>query len=116
MLLDNLDDVQRAHEYATKVDDTQVWSTLGHAQLERGSVSDAIAAYLLAKDTSKYLEVIAAASETQQYEALVKYLMMVRKRVKDQTVDSEIVVAYAKTSQLAELENFIAGAHLVLCV
>ena len=111
MLLERMDDVTRAHEYATKVDDVAVWSVLGHAQLQRGLVSDAIGSYLLAKDSSKYIEVIKRASETQQYADLVKYLMMVRKKVKDQTVDSEIVIAYAKTAQLGELENFISGTH-----
>jgi len=55
---------------------------LGHAQLQRGLVSDAIGSYLLAKDSSKYIEVIKRASETQQYADLVKYLMMVRKKAR----------------------------------
>lgn len=52
-LVERIEDFDRAHEYATKVDDPATWSTLGHAQLARGHVNDAIGSYLLAKDSSK---------------------------------------------------------------
>lgn len=52
-LVERIEDFDRAHEYATKVDDPATWSTLGHAQLARGFVNDAIGSYLLAKDSSK---------------------------------------------------------------
>jgi hypothetical protein len=44
----------------------------------------------------------------QEYEDLVKYLLMVRKKVKEPKVDSELIYAYAKTGQLGEIEEFIA--------
>lgn len=52
-LVERIEDFDRAHEYATKADDPATWSTLGHAQLARGFVNDAIGSYLLAKDSSK---------------------------------------------------------------
>lgn len=36
---------------------------------------------------------------------------MVRKKVKDSKVDTELVFAYAKTEQLGPLEEFISGTH-----
>lgn len=36
---------------------------------------------------------------------------MVRKKIKDSKVDSELVFAYAKTGQLGPLEEFISGAQ-----
>ena len=65
VLTDKSRDLNRAHEYATKVDDPAVWSTLGHKQLGEGHVSDAIGSYILAKDSSKYLEVIGKAKEVR---------------------------------------------------
>ena len=41
----------------------------------------------------------------------MKYLVMVRKKVKDSKVDTELVYAYARTSQLGPLEEFISGTH-----
>jgi hypothetical protein len=109
VLTDRAKDLNRAHEYATKVDDPLTWSTLGHKQLEQGHVTDAIGSYLLAKDSSKYLEVIAKAKQVKQYDDLVKYLMMVRDKVKDPKVDTEIVIAYAMTDKLGDLESFITS-------
>lgn len=37
--------------------------------------------------------------------------MMVRKKVKDPKVDTELVYALAKTSALGELEEFISGTN-----
>lgn len=47
-----------------------------------------------------------------EYSDLVKYLLMVRKRVKDAAVDSELLYAYARTGELGPLEEFLAaGGH-----
>jgi hypothetical protein len=104
-----------------QVDEASVWSELANSYLEHGQVSDAIAAYLRAADTTKYSEVIAKANEVRdpmliggtnvkacivvdlveswdrllvlalilqvgQFEDLSKYLLMVRKKVKDPKV------------------------------
>lgn len=110
VLTDRVRDLNRAHEYATKVDDAAVWSTLGHKQLEQGHVTDAIGSYILAKDSSKYMEVTAKAKVVRQYDDLVRYLMMVRDKVKDPKVDTEIVIGYAMTDKLGDLESFITSA------
>lgn len=62
------------------------------------------------QDSSKYLEVTAMALETKQYDDMVRFLMMVRDKVKDPKVDTEIVIAYAMTEKLGELESFITSA------
>ncbi|PRW61204.1 clathrin heavy chain [Chlorella sorokiniana] len=112
VVLDHMEDLNRAHEFATKVDEPAVWSELANAYLEHAQVGDAIAAYLRAADTSKYNEVIAKANEAGQHDDLAKYLLMVRKKVKDPKVDTELVYAYAKNKDLGPLEEFITGTHL----
>lgn len=112
VVLDHMEDLDRAHEFATKVDEPAVWSELGNAYLDHARVGDAIAAYVRASDTSKWAEVIEKAAEAGEYGDLVKYLLMVRKRVKDAAVDSELLYAYARTKELGPMEEFIAGGHL----
>ncbi len=53
MLLDQLKDLTRASEWASKCDEAPVWSELAHAQLEAGQVAEAIGSYLKAADSTK---------------------------------------------------------------
>lgn len=55
---------------------------------------------------------IAKSNEAEAFDELVKYLLMVRKQLKDSKVDTELAFAYAKTNQLSALEEFISGTHL----
>lgn len=112
VLLDHMEDLDRAHEFATKIDEPGVWSELGNAYLEQGQLGEAIASFIRAADTTKHVEVIAKAQETGDYLDLPKYLTMVRKKVKDPKVDSELAYAYAHNKDLAALEEFIVGQQL----
>lgn len=112
VLLDHLEDLDRAHEYATKMDEPGVWSELADAYLGAGRVADAIAAYLRAGDTGKWAEVIDAAAAAGEHGELIKYLLMARKKVKDPRVDGELVHAYAAAGDLPALEGFLAAPHL----
>ena len=116
VLLENLGSFDRAREYAAKIEQPEVWSALAQSQIETGAadaemVSEAIAAYIRANDSSKYQSVIEAAKKHSLHADLVKYLVMTRKRVKDKIVDSELAAAYATTGRLAELEEFLTQPH-----
>jgi clathrin heavy chain len=45
VLIRHTKDLDRAHDYANKVDEPAVWSELGHAYLEAGNAPAAVAAY-----------------------------------------------------------------------
>ncbi|WIA40738.1 hypothetical protein OEZ86_004423 [Tetradesmus obliquus] len=111
VLLTHCKDLDRAHDYANKVDEAPVWSELGHAYLEAGQVPDAIASYLRSSDSSSYLQVIEACTAAGCYEDLVKYLLMVRKKVKESKVDSELLYAYARVNNLGEIDAFLHTSH-----
>ncbi|KAK9805974.1 hypothetical protein WJX73_010066 [Symbiochloris irregularis] len=111
VLLDQMDDLPRALEYANKVDEPEVWTELGHAQLEAGSIAEAIASYLKSGHTGRYLDVISRSQESGAHAELVKFLLMVRKKIKEPKVDTELVHAYAKTGDLAAMEEFISSPH-----
>lgn len=45
------------------------------------------------------------------YEDVVRYLQMARKKSRDSFVETELIFAFAKTNRLAELEEFISGPN-----
>jgi clathrin heavy chain len=107
VLLDNLQNIDRAMEFAFCVEEDSVWSQVAKAKLRKGLVSDAIELFIRANDATHYLEVIKVAEDANKYHDLVKYLLMVRKKTKNLKVDSELIYAYAKIGQLGEIEKFI---------
>ncbi|KAG6551189.1 hypothetical protein Mapa_007425 [Marchantia paleacea] len=112
VLLDNIRNIDRAVEFANRVEEDEVWSQVGKAQLREGLVSDAIESFIRANDATQFNDVIRAASQVNAYEDLVKYLLMVRKKVKEPKVDSELIYAYAKIDKLGEIEEFIVQPNV----
>ncbi|KAJ3054850.1 hypothetical protein HK097_000656 [Rhizophlyctis rosea] len=112
VLLSNLGHIDRAYEYAEKVDQSEVWTKLGKAQLDQVLVKEAIESYLRADDASDFAEVIAVAERANKFEDLVKYLQMARKKVREPSVESELIFAFAKTGRLADLEEFISSPNI----
>ena len=45
------------------------------------------------------------------WEDLVKFLQMARKKARESYVETELIFALAKTNRLAELEEFISGPN-----
>ncbi|KAL2526612.1 Clathrin heavy chain 1 [Abeliophyllum distichum] len=107
VLLDNIRDVNRAVEFAFRVEEDAVWSQVAKAQLREGLVSDAIESFIRADDATQFLEVIRAAEDANVYHDLVRYLLMVRQKAKEPKVDSELIYAYAKIDRLGDIEEFI---------
>lgn len=86
------------------------WSPLPWKEASRRSLRHSHTEFITVM-ACRHTEVIAKSAEADTYEELVKYLLMVRKKIKDSKVDSELVFAYAKTNQLGPLEEFISGAQ-----
>ncbi|KAI8057181.1 hypothetical protein BDF22DRAFT_669946 [Syncephalis plumigaleata] len=112
VLLDNLEDLDRALEYAERCDEAEVWSKLGQAQLNANKVVEAIDSYVRADDPSNYQQVIQAADRAQISEELIRYLLMARKKLREAAIDGELLFAYARTNRLADMEEFLAGHNL----
>lgn len=107
VLLDNIRSIDRAVEFAFRVEEDAVWSQVGKAQLREGLVSDAIESFIRADDATQFLDVIRASEDADVYHDLVRYLLMVRQKTKEPKVDSELIYAYAKIDRLADIEEFI---------
>lgn len=80
VLVENLQDLDRAKDYATACNLDTVWSSLAKAQLEAGKVTDAVDSYVKANDPSEYSRVIDAAQNTDEHHALIGFLQMARKK------------------------------------
>lgn len=111
VLIDNIKNLDRAYEFAERCNDPGVWSTLGKAQLEEGMVKEAIDSYTKADDPSAYMEVVDASKASGNFEELVKFLLMARKKAKETYIDTELIFAFAHTGRLAELEEFISSPN-----
>ncbi|XP_004977645.1 clathrin heavy chain 1 isoform X1 [Setaria italica] len=107
VLLDNIRSIERAEEFAFRVEEDAVWSQVAKAQLREGLVSEAIESFIRADDAAHFLDVIHAAEEANVYNDLVKYLLMVRQKAREPKVDGELIFAYAKIDRLSDIEEFI---------
>lgn len=112
VLISNIKNVDRAADYAEKIDQSEVWSKLAKAQLDDLRVKDAIDSYLKAEDPSNFAEVIQVASRANKFEELVRFLQTARKTLREALIESELLFAYAKTNRLADLEEFISMPNL----
>eukprot|EP01080_Neovahlkampfia_damariscottae_P005416 gene5416-9229_t len=119
VLLNNIQDLSRAQLFAEKVNEPEVWSLLGVSQLSNNLCAKAIESFLKANDPTHYHDVIAASEATGDYEELIQFLKMTRKKIQDSHIDTELIYAYAQldkkkpqSSGLADLEEFISGSNM----
>jgi clathrin heavy chain len=111
VLIEHIKDLERASEFAGRIDEPAVYSKLARAQLDNDLVKEAIASYIKADDHSQFLDVIRYANKADMLGELISFLHMARKKFKNQTVESELAYAFAKTNQLNELESFLSGPN-----
>ena len=64
VLIDHVDNLDRAYEFAEKCNESAVWSLLARAQLSHQMVKEAIDSYIKADDPSQYMEVVDVASNS----------------------------------------------------
>jgi len=111
VLIENVSNLDRAYEFAERCNEPAVWTQLGKAQLQQNMVKEAIDSFIKANDPSDYMDVVETATRTENWEDMVRYLQMARKKARDTYVESELIYAYAKTSRFADLEEFISSPN-----
>ncbi|XP_066149209.1 clathrin heavy chain [Euwallacea fornicatus] len=111
VLIEQVNNLDRAYEFAERCNEPAVWSQLAKAQLNQGLVKEAIDSYIKADDPSAYMDVVETASKNESWEDLVRYLQMARKKARESYIESELIYAYARTGRLADLEEFISGPN-----
>jgi len=114
VLITHLKDLDRAKEFADKINKPEVHSKLGQAFLSAGRVQEAIAFYVKADDPEFFNEVIYSANNAKCWKELITYLVMARKKVKESRIESELAFAYAKTGQLAEVDALTSAPGCIV--
>lgn len=112
VLIDHIVSIDRAQEYADRVDLPEVWSKVAKAQLDGLRVSDSIESYIRAQDPSNFLEVIEIATHAGKDEDLIKFLRMARKTLREVPIDTALAFCFARTNQLPELEDFLRATNV----
>jgi clathrin heavy chain len=99
-----------AQAFAEKTNIPEVWTELGKSQLDQNMLREAIDSFIKANNPSMYMMVINIAQNQECFEELVQFLLMARKTLKEQIIDSELIFSYAKCGDkyIGELENFIS--------
>ena len=76
VLIENVNNLDRAYEFAEKCNQSDVWASLAKAQLKQGMVKEAVDSYIKADDPGAYMEVVSKCSETSQFETLLLIVML----------------------------------------
>jgi clathrin heavy chain len=112
VLIDHIVSIDRAQDFAERIDTSEVWSKVAKAQLDGLRVTDAIESYIRAGDPSNFLEVIEISTHAGKDEELIKYLRMARKTLREVPVDTALAFCFARTNQLPELEDFLRATNV----
>ncbi|MCJ1292040.1 hypothetical protein MMC34_003590 [Xylographa carneopallida] len=112
VLVDHVVSIDRAQEYAERVELPKVWSKVAKAQLDGLRVTDAIESYIRAQDANNYSEVIEIATHAGKDQDLIKYLRMARKTLREPVIDTGLAFCFARTDQLSELEDFLRSPNV----
>ena len=112
MLVENIVSIDRAQEFAERVELSDVWSKVAKAQLDGLRVTDSIESYIRAEDPSNYREVIEIATHAGKDEDLVKFLRMARKTLREPVIDTALAFCFARLDQLTELEDFLRTTNV----
>lgn len=65
-MIDHIQNLDRAYEFAERCNEPAVWSQLAKAQLQQGMVKEAIDSFIKADDPSAYMDVVQTASKTSK--------------------------------------------------
>lgn len=112
VLVDHIVSIDRAQEYADRVDAPDVWSRVAKAQLDGLRVTDSIESYIRAGDASNFLEVIEVGTHAGKDDDLIKFLRMARKTQREVPIDTALAFCFARTNQLSELDDFLRGTNV----
>ncbi|KAL9614787.1 MAG: hypothetical protein Q9167_000778 [Letrouitia subvulpina] len=112
VLVEHVVSIDRAQEYAERVELPEVWSQVAKAQLDGLRIADAIESYIRAGDPNNYNEVIDIATRAGKDEELIKFLRMSRKTRREPAIDTALAFCFARTDQLNELEDFLRTTNV----
>lgn len=75
VLIENVNNLDRAYEFAERCNEASVWTQLGKAQLAKDMVKESIDSFIKANDPTDYMDVVNTASKSENWEDLVRFLI-----------------------------------------
>lgn len=126
VLIEHIVSIDRAAEYVESVDTPELWSRLAKGQLDGCRIRDSISifnnflifflinidSYIRISDPNNYREVIEVSSKANKYSDLIRYLEMARQTIRETTIDSELLFAYAYTNRIHAVESMLQGPNI----
>jgi clathrin heavy chain len=112
VLVEHVVSIDRAQQYASKLDQPELWSRLAKAQLDGLRIKDAIDSYVRAEDPSNFDEVIELAERAGREEELIRYLQMARRKAREPRIDTEYAYCLAKANRLSDMEEFLGMTNV----
>ena len=73
VLIENVNNLDRAYEFAERCNEASVWTQLGKAQLSKDMVKESIDSFIKANDPTDYMDVVNTASKSENWEDLVRF-------------------------------------------
>lgn len=67
VLIEHINNLDRAYEFAERCNESAVWSQLAKAQLQQSLVKEAIDSFIKADDPTAYIDVVDTAHRTGKY-------------------------------------------------
>ena len=112
VLVEHIVSIDRAQHFANKLNQPDIWSRLGKAQLDGLRVKDAIDSYVRAEDPANFDEVIEIAERAGREEELIRFLQMARKQTREPKIDTEYAYCLAKAHRLSDMEEFLSMTNV----
>jgi clathrin heavy chain len=131
VLVEHIVSIDRGLDFASKVNNPEVWSRLAKAQLDGLRIKDSIGkrlpslarrkwlfmatfqdSYIKAEDPSNFAEVIEISSHAGKHDDLVRFLQMTHKSLREPKINTELAYAYAKTDRLHDMEDFLGMTNV----
>ena len=103
--------MDRAAEYADKINNKEVWTELGISYLKNSQFEESIDALVKANNPNFYQDLIDLNKDINNNEKLLVYFDMARKIKKDMIIDNEYIMCLAKLNRLNDIESFIKKSH-----
>lgn len=111
VLLNNINSIPRAADFAEKTNLPEIWSILGRAYLEREEFNQSIDCFIKAKDSSAVEDLIYLNRKINNHQKLIEFFEMAQQTKKDVVIDNEYIYCLAKLNRNNDIENFTNGSN-----
>lgn len=100
VLLEKINALDRAADFAEKTNQPEVWTELAIAYLNKEMFPEAIQAFIKAQNPNYYEELITLNRKIHKHELLLEFFDMARKYKKDMYIDNEYIYCLARLNNL----------------